>query len=36
MIDLTSLSVFWRLCQKTAAITCIHAELAYNLTNYTN
>ena len=34
MTELTSASVFWRLCQKTAAITCIRAELAYNLANY--
>jgi len=27
------MSIFWRLCQKTAAITCIHSDLAYNLAN---
>jgi len=33
MIDFTNPSIFWRLCQKTAAITCIHSDLAYNLAN---
>jgi len=30
------MSIFWRLCQKTAAITCIHTDLAYNLANKIN